>query len=148
MAAPCWPEWEGFNEDQKFSIRLEQGELAVMARSRVRMFLGQTCFNQLTFFKNEMVIAHFQKGLYDMAEDCITLLQAVCCPEWLCTSSAMDLPGTSWETVNASLQGSTGTNLPLKTALHFFFFFFFLLFLHSLLCRWKDEHVWKSNKRG
>lgn len=59
----------GSDEDQKLSTRLEQGELAVMARSEPECSWDRHALVNPHSSGMRWVIVHFGKGLHDMAEE-------------------------------------------------------------------------------
>lgn len=132
MASPCWREWGGFWWRSEVFNQVGAGGTGSRGKISVRMFLGQTCCNQPTFFRNEMGDSAFWEGIawYGRGLCCSGgLFQAVCCPDWHCSYCqwiSLAHP-EAWERVNASLQGSTGTNPPLKTAFLFLFCSLFAL---------------------
>lgn len=102
-----------------------------MARSRIRIFLGQTCFNQLILSRSEMGDSSFPEGIvwYGRGLCCSGgLFQAVCCPEWHCSHSAMISLAHLGLGNRKRFKAAPGQTLPWK--LHWISFYFFSFCTH------------------
>lgn len=85
----------GSDEDQKFSTRLEQGKLAVVARSVSECSWDRHAVINPHSSGTRWVIVHFGKGLHDMAEDCVAqeVHSKLCAAQ---TGTAVTANGSPW----------------------------------------------------